>query len=551
MLVATLFSMTAQGVSVGVPDAGFIMKQMELPKTIVPTEKPQGLILKHADETKSSGAKKASLDDVPFLVTSIQITGNTLFDTTVLHALVADAENKSKSFVEWKAVVARITHFYQDHGYVLVRVIIPPQAVVSGVLHVKVLEASYGKILLDNSSRVDDSLLRATLAPLKSQAIIGLDVNHVMLLISDIPGVLYSSTLRAGEATGTSDLLVDVTPGSAVNGNATIDNYGNFFTGVNRFSGGVNFINPLRHGDVLSVSALSSGEGMSYGQLSYESLLNGRGTRVGGSYSGLDYVLGKTLSALDMHGNAQTAKLWATHPFLRSTNLDIHGQVQVAHVQLQDRIDTSGIKTDRHLDTITLSTTGNRLDEFLTGGKNIWSMDWVAGHVAFDNVAAEAADASTTRKMGGFSKWNMSVARLQGLGIKNELYFVINGQWTDRNLDPSQRMFVGGPGTVRAYNMGATAGDTGYTASAEFRRTLGDQWQAVGFVDNAHTMVNKSTWVAGTNSVNMSGAGMELNWVGRNNFNAKVTVATTLGGRPDLVSASASTLVWVAASKGF
>ena len=45
------------------------------------------------------------------------------------------------------------------------------------------------------------------------------------------------------------------------------------------------FNNPLRRGDVLGLGGLSSGSGVNYGRVSYESLLNGQGTRGGAAYS--------------------------------------------------------------------------------------------------------------------------------------------------------------------------------------------------------------------------------------------------------------------------
>lgn len=67
--------------------------------------------------------------------------------------------------------------------------------------------------------------------------------------------------------------------------------------------------------------------------------------------------------------------------------------------------------------------------------------------------------------------------------------------------------------------MGAVSGDSRALATAELRHDLGSawngRWQAVAFVDSAHVEVNKTVWVAGTNSA-LSGAGVGLNWAGPN-----------------------------------
>jgi hemolysin activation/secretion protein len=548
-LLLAVSSLAAQAASPVVPGAGDILQQ------IVPLTPPAfspsgtGLTIEQADGAKLPPSK-------PFLVNSIQVTGNTLFDTSNLHSLVADAEGKSINLSVLGELAARITSYYQRHGYPLARAIIPAQTIADGVVRIKVIEARYGQISLDNSSRVKGTLLQATLAPLQSGQVIGqTELDHALLLVSDILGVVAGATLKPGEVVGTSDLLVSTMPGPMVRGNVVLDNFGNRHTGRARIGGTVNVINPLQHGDVLSASALSSGSGLNYGRLGYESLLNGQGTRLGGSYSALQYELGDPLAALEANGSARIASLWARHPLLRSRDVNLYGQLQFDDLQLHDHIDAIAIKTDRSLENWTLSLTGDLRDGFFSGGINTWNLGWTAGRVDFDNVDAEANDAGAAGTQGGFSKWNANLSRLQGLSRKNSLYLAISGQWANGNLDASQKMSVGGPYSVRAYDAGALSGDTGYLVTAEFRHALGTawggQWQAVAFADTARVRVNKNTSVVGTNSATLSGAGVGINWTGLKQWRVKTSIATRIGETSSLVDSSAHTRAWVEISKGF
>jgi len=545
-LLLAFSPLAAQAASPVVPGVGDILQQMA-PLT-PPASSPSGtgMTIERAD-----GAKLPS--SAPFLVQRIQITGNTLFDTAALHALVADAQGQSLTLTQLGELAARITTYYQSHGYPLARAIIPVQTIAAGVVRIEVIEASYGKISLGNSSRVQDTLLQATLASLQSGQVIGqTGLDHALLLVSDIPGVVVGAILKPGEVVGTSDLLVSTRPGSTVTGNVVLDNYGNQYTGRARIGGNVNVINPLQHGDVLSVSGLSSGTGLNYARLGYETLLNGRGTRLGGAYSALRYELGEPLAALQANGTARVASLWAKHPLLRSRDVNLYGQLQFDSLQLRDRIDASAIKTDRSLENWTLSLAGDARDTFLSGGINTWALGWTAGRVSFDNEAAQLADAGAARTQGGFSKWNANLVRLQNLSPKNALYLAFSGQWANGNLDASQKMSVGGPSTVRAYDTGALSGDTGYLATAELRHALGSalggQWQAAAFVDTARVTIDKNTWV---DSATLSGAGVGLNWVGPQQWRAKVMIATRIGSAPTLVTSDASTRAWVELSRGF
>ena len=265
------------------PGAGTILQDIKPLEPPPPSPAQPGLTL---PETPEANVPPTA----PFPVKAIKISGNTAFDTATLHALLASAEGKELTLPELNAFVSRITDYYHAHGYPLARAIIPAQTIREGVVAIEVIEARYGKIILDNHSRVSDALLESTLSPLKSgQPIEQRQLDRALLLLSDIPGVVQSATLKPGEATGTSDLFVQGAPGPATAGVVTVDNDGNRYTGRARGSAEVALYDPLHHGDVLDANVLSSGKDMDYGRLSYDFLLNGEGTHVGGSYSALHY----------------------------------------------------------------------------------------------------------------------------------------------------------------------------------------------------------------------------------------------------------------------
>jgi hemolysin activation/secretion protein len=549
VLIVCLPLGTAQAAETAAPNAGSILQEIQPVAPLSPSSGGAGLTI----EPESGHALPPS---PPFMVETIRISGNTLFDTETLHALVADAEGKSQTLASLGEVAGRITDYYRDHNYPLAEAIIPAQAIRDGVVAIEVIEARYGQIMLDNSSRVNDPLLQDTLAPLQGgQAIGQTELDHTLLLLSDIPGVTINATLKPGETAGTSELMVDTTTGPAVSGNVAVDDYGNRFTGRARGGGTANFIDPLQLGDVLSVSALTSGPGLEYGRIAYESLLNGEGTRMGGSYSALHYILGGPLASLDAHGTAQVESLWAKHPIVRSQDVNLYGQIQYDGLQLSDDVDVSSIKTDRHLNNGTMSLIGDARDAILSGGTTTWNLGLTAGRIDFDDAAAQSADASTAKTQGGFLKGTANLSYLQSLSPNNELYLNFSGQWANANLDPSEQMIEGGPYTVRAYDIGAVSGDIGYQGTAEFRHDLGvawyGRWQASTFIDSAHVIVNKTVWAAGENSATLSGAGVGLSWAGPDQLSARTYIATPVGSVPSLVGSTVSIRAWAEISMGF
>jgi hemolysin activation/secretion protein len=548
VLLLALSAIDVQAASTLPPGAGSILQQIQPVEPPSPPTNNPGLVI------EQQGAEELP-PTAPFLVRSIRIKGNAAFGTAPLHALVRDAEGKSLTLSQLYDLAALITDYYHRHGYPLARAIIPAQTIQEGEVEIEVIEAHYGKIEIDNRSRVKDDLLQATLFPLQSgQAIEQGRLDRSLLLLSDVPGIVAGATLKPGEAVGTSDLLVQSTPGPAAAGNVTLDNYGNRYTGSALIGGELDLYAPLHHGDLLDATVQSSGHDMDYGRVLYDVLLNGAGSHLGGSYSALHYILGESLASLDGYGTARVASLWGKQPLVRTVAFNLYGQLQFDRKQLRDDIGVSGIRTDRHLDNWTASLSGDKRDAILSGGINTWSVGLTSGHVGFDDATAERADAATAKIQGRFLQGNAIFARLQRLTPKDTLYVTLSGQWANTNLDPSQKMVAGGPYTVRAYEMSALTGDSGIQARAEWRRDLlawHGQWQAVAFLDSEHVTVNKNVWTSGTNDATLSGAGLGLNWSGTHQWSVKGSIATHLGSTPVIAGATSSVRGWIEAAKGF
>ncbi|MDO8040331.1 ShlB/FhaC/HecB family hemolysin secretion/activation protein [Janthinobacterium sp. SUN137] len=531
------------------PNAGSILQQLQ--PAIPAVVKPNAPTL----EVKPKG--DASLPpSQPIPVKGLRIDGNTAFSTQTLHALVADQEGKSLTLPQLDEVAGRITAYYQDHGFPMTRAIIPVQSIIDGVILIQVVEAHYGKVRLSNRSEVSDALLHASLAPLSGgQLIADAELNRALLLLSDVPGVGVNAILKPGSVVGTADMDVEARYNRVPLANIAVDNYGNRYIGRTRLSGNFNIVNPFHHGDILSVNLISTGEGMNYGRVGYDTLLNGQGTRIGGAYSALHYKLGGTARALDANGTAKLASLWVKQPLLRTKQYNLYAQLQYDAKNLRDHVDVSSLHTDRQLHNWIASVSGDLRDGLLGGGMSIASLGWTSGRGGFDNPSAAAADAATARTGGGYSKWNANIARLQGLTLRDSLYINLSGQWADGNLDSAEKMTAGGPYTVRAYDSGAISGDTGYAGTVELRHELEPlllgKWQVLAFIDCAYVKVNRHPWTTAENNATLSGAGIGLNWAGPDQWRASVSVATRLGAAPSMLTKPSSVRAWLVASKGF
>ena len=287
----------------------------------------------------------------------------------------------------------------------------------------------------------------------------------------------------------------------------------------------------------------------------YDYLLSGAGTHLGASYSALHYTLGESLVALDGHGTAQVESLWAKQPLVRRIDVDVYAQLQFDHKVLRDDIEVSAIHTHRHLDNWTASLTGDWRDALLSGGITTWSLGLTAGRLGFDDAQAAVADAATADTRGRFLQGNVDAWAPAAAGPRTDSAYVsLSWQWADANLDPSQKMVAGGAYTVRAFDMSALTGDSGWQETAEWRHDLPawqGQWQAVTFVDSEHLTINKSVWTAGPNAATLTGAGCgtQLERTASMECQGLDRVAARLDA--GLLSATSQVRGWIQVAQGF
>jgi hypothetical protein len=544
------FPLLSGAAVVGIPETGTLLRQIPSTPMAATVSKRPSLMIEGAD-----GSSVNLPPSLPILIKHIRITRNTLFDNATLMALVADAEGRSLTLPQLGELAGRITSYYQNHGYPISRAIIPLQTIAEGIVRIEIIEAKLGAVKLENGSRVRDALLQSTLAALeKGDTVEQTTIDHVLLLLSDIPGVTVKATLKPGQSAGTSDLVVGILPLPAWSGDVMVDNYGNRYTGQARAIGTLAYNNLIHQGDTLSFTGLTSGHGMNYWRLAYEAMVNGLGGRVGASASDLEYSWINNDSKAKVYGNARMQSLWAKQPLIRSENRNVYGQLQYEHLKAGDPYPLKN-QTDRLLQNWTFGLSGDARAVVFTDGISSWNAGVTSGQVAFKNSVYEIADAGSAKTQGRFSKLNLNLVHLQGIGTKNSLYMTYTGQWANTNLDPSQKLSVGGSNSVRAYPMGAISGDEGHVINAEWRhelgRTFGGQWRSLAFVDVAQVTVSKKTWSSAANTGTLSGAGFGFGWTGSDKWNARATLAYPFGQNPVLVTAPSSPTAWIEMRTGF
>lgn len=493
-------------------------------------------------------------DSQTIRVASLGISGARVVSEATLLSVAGVALPRELTLAELRAAAARITSWYRQRGYFVAQAYLPEQDIKDGRVTIAVLEGRYGQISVRNSSGVADGLLGAALANLHTgDAVNVAGLESSLLAIADIPGATVKSTLVPGASVGSSDLIVDVMPGQRVSGGVDADNQGNRYTGARRVGASLYVSNPSGHGDLLSVRALTSEDGLRYGRAAYQLPL-GR-ARAALAYSHMRYRLGEEFAALQAHGTASIASLSASYPLIRSRDANLNAVINADFKTLRDQADVAATSAAKKARVGLLGLNGNGRDGTAL---NTFALAWYSGELRLEGAAALATDAATLRSNGHFNKVSLQVTRLQELVVGVALHAALHVQLASNNLDTSEKIGLGGAAGVRAYPSGEAFGDQGHILNLELRKplasTLGGlpgQLQLIAFADTGSVMLNRSPWSGGPNRRTLSGAGIGLHWEQQRSFSVSASIAGKLGNGVATSAPDKGSRIWIEAVKYF
>lgn len=578
-IILLTLSLAAQAQTPAIrPDAGSTLQQQGAQPLVVPRVAPQVL--------PQAFTPKPALDALPSVSVAVKaftFSGNTAFASSELAPLVADLVGKTATLAELNAAATKVRDFYRTRGYFLAQAYLPRQDVTGGSIEITVLEAYVGKVSVSTSktatppARLKESFAQSVVnARLKPGAsITEAALEHPLFILNDLPGVQVKSSLGPGADTGTADIDVDIgsTPAIGllaratngwVTGSADTDNHGSTFTGAWRLGANLNVNNATGYGDQLSIRTQLALENTrtNFSRIAWQTPVGYYGTQVGAAVARLNYTLIKDFAPLRAEGDATVAGLYATHPLVRSRNLNLNLQGGYDKKRIEDRILSVNSVETRRINITRLALQGDWRDGLLNGGLNTFSVAWASGKTQIDQAGAIAADQAATgpNTIGSFSKTNVEFLRLQTVTDNINLLGSVNAQFASRNLASAEKMSLGGPngGTgVRAYPGGEAPGDEGYVGTLEARYT-NPAWRIAGastvlaaFYDYGRITINKNPIAGANNSRNLKGAGLGLTLGKEGDFMVRASVAWRIGSEAPLSDADRSPRVWLQASKSF
>ena len=518
------------------PNAGSLIQPIVRERELnqIKPETSQELVLPTIRSSKSSAS---------FTVKSFAFKGNTLYTSEQLSVLLSEYLNRSIDFNDLQEASARIALFYRSSGWV-VKTLLPSQDIVNGLVTIEVIEARLGRVKIDgeSSKRVKTEKILQTIYNQQKAGdyLNSLSIERGLALAGDLSGVSVVGRLTEGDASGETDLIVSVVDKPLITGEVGIDNQGSRSTGGNRTNLNVSMNSLLGIGDALGLNLINS-PGSAYARLSEMLPLGGSGLKLGANLSAMRYhLITQDFSSLSPNGTSQSVGLEVNYPIHRaksslfSIGLTLDKKRYINYSQ--GNLATDYLNTPAGLNFNQYSS-----DSFLGGG--LWSsnLSFSTGLINYANspLTFQATDASTTQAGGRYSKVRYFVSREQNLLTTLSIFSSLSGQWSNRNLDSSEKFYLGGANGVRAYPTSEAAGSKAQLFNIELRERLFDRWTIATFYDYGRVIVNANNLFVGASNLNeyaLKGAGLSLGFQSSSGASLRASLSKRIGNNPNPTS---------------
>ena len=304
---------------------GVIEKTLEQSRPVFvtpPQVKAPEIIIKDSRKLKDPGAGPA------FLVNKIIIEGNTLIGDETLAPLV-DVEGGMEVTLGILALMANeITALYATKGYFLTGAFVPPQEIIDGVVKIKIMEGSIGKITVKGNKKYDAKDFLYMMKSVQEEKVLREQtLENTLLELNSMLGINTRSILRPGELPGTSDLVLNVTESRRYLFSYDMDNFGSQLTGSNRFGLTGTVGNILTLGDKFSTRWVTSDMVQDSYSPSYIFPVNHLGTKVRLAYTFSENELGRGLKSLASGGTSHTYTWELSHLLskIRTSQITVRG----------------------------------------------------------------------------------------------------------------------------------------------------------------------------------------------------------------------------------
>ncbi|ALA56588.1 ShlB/FhaC/HecB family hemolysin secretion/activation protein [Nitrospira moscoviensis] len=406
------------------------------------------------------------------LVKGFSFSGNTAVSSEDLEVVTQPYVGRSLDLSGLEAAAEQVAAYYRRKGYTLANAYIPQQDIKFGVVTIAILEGRLGDISVTGHRHYSLDFIRGSFAEAMEEGVIrNVALERALLLLNDYPDLKVSAVLEPGRSTGSTNIVAQVEDRRPIHATLDYNNFGFNNISRNRFGAGVEVGNALFDGAVFNFNGIIGDhpDRLQFLIGGYALPLGVHGTKLvlGGSAGRFD--VGAELAALQIRGRIKTYDISVTHPFIKTRFQSL--LVDIGFSSKDNRLFVLGDLVGN--DQVRMAKVGVNYDRLDLSGRSYVSFYGFQGLGevlgAMDNHAALTTRQGADNR---FTKGAVAAGRIQSLGHDVLLIVKGTGQITTGPLVVIEQMLLGGPDSVRGYQLGERFVDEGYTATAETRIPL-------------------------------------------------------------------------------
>lgn len=402
-----------------------------------------------------------------FTLKQIRIIDPTIFTAEELLCPFQETFGKTITLNDLQAIAQRITTRYQQAGYILTQVIIPPQHIKEGVVTLQVVSGYIDKVEFSGKicPEVKEILLKYAESIQASRPLQLATLERYTLLANEIPGMKVNAILKPSKTTSGAADLVFATEEHFESAYANVNNFGTRYLGHRQYMFGLEEDSWLKAGDSSQLQVVTTGNSeLNFGQLRHTQPIGYEGLRFGMLGRFVRSEPGSILEPFDAKGKNRAVGIDLSYPIIRSRkqNLTVAGGFVVtdslANI-LGDPLYSDRIRPifGSLLYTRVDNLKGFNRGEFtLTQGLKILK-------------ASGASNISRSNGQSEFTKLNANATRFQPLPHQFSLSLTAMGQYSFQPLLSLSQFGFGGSEIGRGYDPSEILGNQGIAGSAEFQ----------------------------------------------------------------------------------
>ncbi len=477
--------------------------------------------------------------DIRLRIRSVRVTGSTVYSNEELAPLYADIVGRTVPLKAVYDLAMKITAKYGGDGYVLSRAIVPVQELEpSGAsVRIEVVEGYVSEVQWprDKLARYRDFFTDYSAKITADRPINVRTLERYLLLANDLPGLKFTTALKAApRGRGASVLVVEVQE-KPVDAALRLDNRGTAARGPYQFLAQATLNNLMGRHESLTVTyaGVPRLRELQLIAPSYRQVVNSEGLTffANGSVS-----WGKpgtvALETLEFETRSVTLETGLSNPVVRTRERNLNLTALVFMSDNNSDILRNPFNIDR-LRGVRLKAEGDIADTW--NGINQASLIFSQGISGLGSTENGHINASRTAGRVDFSKVELYASRLQPLGSRFSALIAAYGQYAFTSLLAPEQCGFGGRQFGRAFDPSELLGDRCWQLSAELRYdipsavTLMPNVQAYVFTDKGQAdTISPAVGTASRVTGASAGGGIRLGW--QNYFNADLSATKAVEG---------------------